>query len=179
MTSVALARHGQTDYNAARRFQGHLAVPLNATGRAQAHELARVAATREWAALICSPLARARETAEIVGAAIGHHPIDDARVAETDCGTWTDRSFADVEAEEPELFASYLRGDATFAFPGGESFAQQQLRVVEGIDAARQGPVPALIVCHRGSIRLALAALHGDEAMRSAEVPNASLIELP
>jgi broad specificity phosphatase PhoE len=179
LTTVALARHGQTEYNAVRRFQGHLPVPLNDRGREQAHELARVAATREWATLICSPLARARETAEIVGAAIGHHPIDDARFAETDCGDWTDLTFDAVQAAEPERFAAYLRGDHDFAFPGGESFAQQQLRVLEGIDAARQGPRPALIVCHRGSIRLALAALHGDEAQRSAEVPNASLIELP
>jgi broad specificity phosphatase PhoE len=176
---VFLARHGETDYNAQRRFQGHLAVPLNALGREQAHALARVAATREWATLICSPLARARETAEIVGAAIGHHPIDDARFAETDCGDWTDLTFDAVEAAEPELFASYLRADPEFGFPGGESFAQQQLRVLEGIDAAAQGPRPALIVSHRGSIRLALAALHEDDAHRSAAVPNASLVELP
>jgi broad specificity phosphatase PhoE len=179
MTSIALARHGETDYNALRRFQGHLAVPLNDRGREQAHELARVAAEREWAALICSPLARARETAEIVGAAIGHYPIPDARFAETDCGDWTDRLFDDVQAEAPELFAAYQRADPDFAFPGGESFAQQQLRVLEGIDAARQGPRPVLIVCHRGSIRLALAALLEDESRRSAAVPNASLVELP
>jgi broad specificity phosphatase PhoE len=184
LTVVALARHGQTEYNAVRRFQGHLAVPLNDRGREQAHELARVAAQREWATLICSPLARARETAEIVGAAIGHHPIDDARFAETDCGDWTDLTFDAVQAAEPELFAAYQRGDKDFAFPGGESFAQQQLRVLEGIDAARLGGggnvfLPALIVCHRGSIRLALAALHADDAQRTAEVPNASLVELP
>ena len=184
MTTVALARHGQTEYNAVRRFQGHLPVALDAVGREQAHALARVAAQREWATLICSPLARARETAEIVGAAIGHHPIDDARFAETDCGDWTDQTFDAIQAAEPELFAAYLRADPDFAFPGGESFAHQQLRVLEGIDAARSGGGgsqirPALIVCHRGSIRLALAALHGDESQRTAEVPNASLIELP
>jgi broad specificity phosphatase PhoE len=179
LTTVALARHGQTEYNAVRRFQGHLPIALDAVGREQAHELARVAAQREWATLICSPLARARETAEIVGAAIGHHPIDDARFAETDCGDWTDLTFDAVQAAEPELFAAYQRGDKDFAFPGGESFAQQQLRVLEGIDAARQGPRPALIVCHRGSIRLALAALHGDDAQRTADIPNASLVELP
>ena len=176
---IALARHGETPYNAEHRFQGHLPVPLTERGREQAHELARVAAQREWSALICSPLARARETAEIVAAAIGLQPVDDARFAETDCGDWTDRSFADVEASEPEAFAAYQRADADFAFPGGESFVAQQRRVLEGIEAARRGPVPALVVCHRGSIRLALAALHRDEALRTADVPNASLLELP
>jgi broad specificity phosphatase PhoE len=176
---VFLARHGETDYNAERRFQGHLPVPLNDRGREQAHELAAAAAQREWATLICSPLARAKETAEIVGAAIGHYPISDARFAETDCGDWTGRSFAEVEREEPERFAAYLRADPEFAFPGGESFAHQQLRVLEGIDAAKLGPRPALIVSHRGSIRLALAALYDDDAHRSAAVPNASLVELP
>jgi broad specificity phosphatase PhoE len=179
MTRVALARHGQTEYNAVQRFQGHLPVPLDATGRAQAQELARVAAQREWAALLCSPLHRARETAEVVGAAIGHHPIDDARFAETDCGDWTDRTFAEVQAAEPELFKAYISADPEFAFPGGESFAQQQLRVLEGIDAARTGPLPVLIVSHRGSIRLALAAIHGDDAFRSADIPNAALVDLP
>jgi broad specificity phosphatase PhoE len=176
---VALARHGETDYNAQRRFQGHLPVPLNDRGREQSYELARVAAQREWATLICSPLARARETAAIVGAAIGHHPISDARFAETDCGDWTDRFFDDVQASEPELFAAYVRGDKDFGYPGGESFAQQQLRVLEGIDAVRMGPRPALVVCHRGSIRLALAALHDDDDHRTAAIPNASLVELP
>jgi broad specificity phosphatase PhoE len=84
-----------------------------------------------------------------------------------------------VQAAEPELFAAYQRGDKDFAFPGGESFAQQQLRVLEGIDAARQGPLPVLIVSHRGSIRLALAAIHGDDALRSADIANASLVDLP
>jgi broad specificity phosphatase PhoE len=176
---IALARHGETAYNAQRRFQGHLPVGLTARGVEQAHELARVAALRPWAALICSPLARARETADIVAAAIGRHPIEDARLAETDCGDWTDLLFDEVQARDPEQFAAYQRADADFAFPGGESFAHQQLRVLEGIDAARLGPVPALIVCHRGSIRLALAALHGDPARRTAEVVNGSLIELP
>lgn len=179
MTFVSLARHGQTAYNAVRRFQGHLPVPLDDVGRAQAHELAQVAAQREWAALLCSPLRRARETAEIVGAAIGHHPIDDARFAETDCGDWTDLTFDAVQAAEPERFDAYINADPGFAFPGGESFAEQQLRVLEGIDAAKAGPLPVLIVCHRGSIRLALAAIHGDDAHRSAAIPNASLVDLP
>src|SRR5258708_5103201 len=99
---IALARHGETPYNAARRFHGHLPVPLTALGRDQAHELARAAAQREWSALICSPLVRARETADIVAAAIGLHPDEDARFAETDCGDWTDLTFDAVAAADPE-----------------------------------------------------------------------------
>ena len=176
---IALARHGETPYNAERRFQGRLPVPLTQRGREQAHELAAVAARRDWAALWCSPLARARETAAIVGAAIGLEPREDARFAETDCGDWTDRFFDDVQAAEPEAFAAYQRADPGFAFPGGESFAQQQARVLDGLDDVRRGDVPALVVCHRGSIRLALAALNGDDGLRAAEVPNGTLIELP
>jgi broad specificity phosphatase PhoE len=176
---VALARHGETPYNAQRRFQGHLPVGLSDRGREQAHELARLAAQREWAALYCSPLHRARETADIVGAVIGRHPIEDARFAETDTGDWTDRFFDEVAAAEPERYAAWHGGDPTFAFPGGESFAAQQLRVLEGIDAVRAGPVPALVICHRGTIRLALAALHSDDAQRRAEIHNAALLELP
>lgn len=179
---IALARHGETPYNAARRFQGHLPVPLTDRGRQQAHELARVAAQRDWGLLLCSPLARARETAEIVGAAIGLEPVEDARFAETDCGDWTDRFFDDVAVAEPEAFAAYLDADPSFAFPGGESFADQQARVLAGIEDARRrvdGRGDVLVICHRGSIRLALAALRGDEALRRAAIPNASLVELP
>jgi broad specificity phosphatase PhoE len=176
---IALARHGETPYNAARRFQGHLPVPLTDRGREQAHALARAAAQRPWSALYCSPLARARETADVVGEAIGLHPIEDARFAETDTGDWTDRFFDDVAASDPERYAAWRSGDPAFRFPGGESFAAQQLRVLEGIDAVRLGPRPALVICHRGTIRLALAALHGDDARRTAEVPNAALVELP
>ena len=68
---VFLARHGETDYNAQNRFQGRLPVALNATGRLQSEQLAAHAATKGFVELWCSPLARARETAEIVGARLG------------------------------------------------------------------------------------------------------------
>jgi broad specificity phosphatase PhoE len=176
---IVLARHGETPYNAARRFQGHLPVPLTDRGREQAHELARAAAQREWGALWSSPLERARETAAIVSAAIGLEPREDARLVETDCGDWTDRFFDDVEAEDPEGFAAFHRADAGFCFPGGESFAQQTERVMAALHDIGQGPSPALVICHRQVIRLALTAITGDEGQRAALVENAALIELP
>ena len=60
---------------------------------------------------------------------------------ETDSGDWTDRSFAEVQAEDLERFARFAAGDPTFAFPGGESFAQQGVRVAGAFDdiEARRG----------------------------------------
>jgi broad specificity phosphatase PhoE len=175
---IWLARHGQTAYNHERRFQGHLPVPLNDTGRAQAHELAAQAAQREWALLYCSPLARALETATIVGAAIGLTPIQDMRFAETETGDWTDRTFADIQAAHPEQFAGFVSGAIGFRFPGGESFAEQEQRVMAGIEAVRAGAQPALVVCHGVTMRLILAHVRGDPALRSVALPNAQLVEL-
>jgi broad specificity phosphatase PhoE len=172
---VHLARHGQTAYNAEPRFQGQLDNPLDATGRAQAHELADLVAGRPWAALYASPLARAAETAGIVAERIGLTPSFDRRFAETDAGDWTDRRFADVEREDPDGLARFLARDPAWRFPGGESFEEQRERVRAGLRDVEAGPLPALVVCHGMTIRVALAALHGWDAMR-LEVPNAALV---
>lgn len=177
---IHLARHGQTAYNHEGRFQGHLSVPLDGTGREQAAALAVAAAGVVLASLWCSPLRRARETADIVAARIGLEPQEDARFAETDTGDWTGRSFAEVRAEDPDGFARFQRSDPTFRYPGGESFAEQSQRVQAAIAdlRARSTELPALVVCHRGVIRLALAARDGDESAGSREIPNATLVTL-
>jgi broad specificity phosphatase PhoE len=178
--TIHLARHGQTAYNHEGRFQGHLPVPLDATGREQAAELAEVAAGVEIVSLWCSPLARARETADVVAARIGLQPIEDPRFVETDTGDWTDRTFAAVRAEDPDGFARFQRSDPSFRYPGGESFAEQSARVQAGLADLRARPadLPALVVCHRGVIRLALAVALGDEGAGASEIANASLVTL-
>ncbi|WP_372790157.1 histidine phosphatase family protein [Paraconexibacter sp.] len=178
---IALARHGQTDYNVALRFQGQTAVPLNARGIEQAHELAAEAAKHEWGALYCSPLTRARQTAEIVGERIGLEPIPDERFKETDTGDWTDLTHDEVRAKDPEAFAHYERADADFGFPGGETLEQQLERVVDGLVSVTQaGKLPALVVCHRGVIRVALChtQIRGLDMFMEIEVPNGSLVAL-
>jgi broad specificity phosphatase PhoE len=176
---IHLARHGQTAYNREGRFQGHRPVPLDDTGRAQARALAEVAAAHELASLWCSPLERARETAGIVAERIGLAPQLEPRFAETDCGDWTDRWFADVEAEDPEGFTRFVATEATFRFPGGESYEEQTARVVAGLADLRARPdqLPALVVCHKVSIRLALVALRGEHE-RARVIPNAELVTL-
>jgi broad specificity phosphatase PhoE len=175
---VYLARHGQTAYNLEGRFQGQLAVPLDDTGRAQAVELAERAAAHDFRALWSSPLLRARETADVLARRIGLEPKDDARLMETDAGDWTDRSFAEVQAAAPEQFAAFVAGDPGFAFPGGESFAQQEERVNAALEDVERGELPALVVCHGMVIRAALAGRAGHRDRRFERVPNAALVPL-
>ena len=178
--TIHLARHGQTAYNHEGRFQGHLPVPLDATGREQAAALAETAAGVEVVTLWCSPLRRARETVDVVAARIDLEPTEDARFAETDTGDWTGRSFAEVRAEDPDGFARFERSDPSFRYPGGESFAEQSDRVQAGLAdlRAQAAALPALVVCHRGVIRLALVVEFGDEAAGGREIANASLVTL-
>jgi broad specificity phosphatase PhoE len=177
-TQVYLARHGQTAYNLEGRFQGQLPVPLDDKGRTQAAELAERAAERGFKALWCSTLLRAQETAEIVAARIELEPKEDARLMETDAGDWTDRPFGDVQAEAPELFAKFIAGDPSFAFPGGESFAQQEVRVGAALDDVERGPLPALVVCHGMVIRAALSGRTGHWLPNGQRVPNGALVPL-
>jgi broad specificity phosphatase PhoE len=174
MRGVWVARHGETDYNAGRRFQGLLPVPLNAQGRAQAAVLAEEAAGVGFVAMWCSPLVRTRETAAIVTARIGLVPREDARLVETDSGDWTGRWFSDVEREDPERMAAFLAGDPGFAFPGGESYADQTVRVMAALREIAGGPKPVLVVTHGMVIRLAVLAL----GRGNHRVANAALIAL-
>lgn len=179
MASVYLARHGQTAYNLERRFQGRLPVPLDDTGRAQAGELAERASSYGFAALWCSPLLRARETADIVGERLGLAPCEEPRLVETDAGDWTDRLFVDVQAEDPQGFAGFIGGDPSFAFPGGESFAEQGERVAAALaDIERNSELPALVVCHGVVIRIALYQRAGHMVALAERVPNAALVPL-
>ncbi len=175
---VYLARHGQTGYNLEGRFQGQLPVPLDNTGRTQAAELADRAAEYGFKALWSSTLLRARETAEIVAARIGLQPTQDARLMETDAGDWTDRPFSDVQAEAPELFAKFIAGDPSFAFPGGESFAQQEVRVGAALEDVEKGLLPVLVVCHGMVIRAALSARTGQWLPNGQRVANGALVPL-
>ncbi len=180
---ILLARHGETESNRERRFQGRLDVPLSDTGREQARALAEQAAAEDpaIAALYSSPLVRALETAQIVGAALGLEPRTDPRLEEVDVGDWQGRLKDDVEREDPEGWAAFGRAGAEFRFPGGESLAEQQERVVDAlVDVTQRRDLPALLVCHRGVVRCALAHTHrrGLDTYHEWTVPNAELIRL-
>lgn len=176
---ILLARHGETDDNREPiRIQGSTDTPLNDTGRAQAAELAQRVAGRGVASLYTSHLSRARETAEVVGGRLGLDPIVDRRLAEADRGELEGRRWIDVEREDPELYAAWRAAGDSFRFPGGESLGEQDRRVHAALaDIRRQGRLPALVVCHGGSIRVVLCRLNGRglDAFHDWKVPNVAL----
>jgi broad specificity phosphatase PhoE len=162
--SILLLRHGETDWNREpMRCQGWAEVHLNETGRSQAREQGRALAGRSVELIVSSHLARARETAEIVRAQLGDDVafILDPRLAETHRGEWEARLFAEIMLEEPEAWQHYRERPESFRFPGGESLADQQRRVLAALrDVARDGR-RALLVTHGGSIRLTRCFLDG------------------
>jgi broad specificity phosphatase PhoE len=175
---VYLARHGQTAYNLEGRFQGQQQIPLDDTGRAQALELAERAAPIGFRALWTSPLIRARETADAVAARTGLVPVEDPRLMETDAGDWTNRSFVEVRGESPELFDAFAAAEPGFGFPGGESFAEQEVRVEEALADVLRGQLPALVVCHGMVIRAAMHRRMGPSGLSFTRVANAALVPL-
>lgn len=184
LAGVLLARHGETDDNRQPiRFQGFRDTPLNDTGRAQARELAeRVAARAEpIRSLWSSDLSRARDTAEIVGAHIGLEPRLDPRLREANRGRWEGYTFEEIKRSEPEEFAAWMRGGPGWRFPGGESLKEQQDRVLAALaDVESAGELPALAVCHGGSIRVVLCSRdpRGLNAFHTFEVPNVAVVPL-
>jgi len=182
-SGLLLARHGQTDDNIEPlRFQGFRDTPLNATGLAQAHELAaRVAAQFAVRSLWSSDLARAAQTAQIVGEQVGLEPRLDARLREGDRGDWEGHLFAEIEREAPDAYAAWLRAGPGFRFPGGESLQEHSDRVWAALCEIRAGgPLPALVVCHRGCIRTVLcrADPRGLDAFHDYDVPNTGVVAL-
>jgi broad specificity phosphatase PhoE len=179
---ILLARHGETDDNAPpARVQGWRDVPLNENGREQARALAEAARGEEIAALWSSTLGRAAETAEIVGDALGLEPRLDQRLRESNRGDWEGRLLEEIQRDEPGAWAAWRRAGEGFRFPGGESLREHRERVEAALDEIREGPRPALVICHGGTIRCAFAAARADglDAFHELDVPNATLMKLP
>jgi broad specificity phosphatase PhoE len=177
-----LARHGETNDNREPiRVQGFMDTPLNETGREQAAALAGRMADAGLASVWASDLSRARETAEIVAEAVGLEVALDERLREGYRGRWEGQRFIDIERDEPDLYAAWRRGGAAFRFPGGESLLEQQQRVSAAVaNIHTSSPLPALVVCHGGSIRVMLCRSdpRGLDAFHSFDVPNTAVVPM-
>jgi probable phosphoglycerate mutase len=176
---IWLARHGETDANAEGRVQGTIDEPLNDRGREQARALAEQAAGLDLKALYTSHLSRARETAEIVGERVDLTPTVDERFAESWRGDWEGRLIADIRSEDPDAWERSLSiaPHPEFRFPNGESLAEHATRIEAALADVRRGPLPALVVCHGGTIRRALAVRRPQE-LTDLPLSNGLLVEV-
>lgn len=175
---VFFVRHGETDWNAERRFQGLSDIPLNDKGRAQARANGAALATRFEGAprLVCfsSPLSRATETLEIMRDAIGAPPkryqIDD-RLIEIDLGRWNGRTYDEIANEEPGEMARREGAKWDYAAHGGESYAAAAARVRGFLQTIADAKAPMLIVGHGASGRILRAFLTGAKRDHAPHLP--------
>ncbi|WP_294179225.1 histidine phosphatase family protein [uncultured Schumannella sp.] len=151
--SYAFIRHGQTDWNLNGRLQGSSDIPLNDTGRAQAHEAAARLSEQRWDVIVSSPLQRARETAEIIAHDLGLElgPAYPGLV---------ERDYGEVEGlSDAECRRRYPGRN----YPGSESFAAVTARGRAALDqiAAEYGDREVIIVSHGSIIRYTLESIVG------------------
>jgi broad specificity phosphatase PhoE len=179
VTTLYLARHGESDWNAQNRFQGHTDRPLTDLGRRQAERLAEEVAALRLAAIYTSPLQRCTETAEIVSRHVGLEPVVAGALCEVDVGSWAGLTRAEVERRFPDGFRSWISGGN--GWRDGETYeemAERVLAAVRSIAAAHPGE-EVLAISHGGPIRAVHAAALGMDVqtyrrMRRVE-PNARL----
>jgi broad specificity phosphatase PhoE len=151
---LLLARHGQTEWNADRRFQGHTDISLSERGRAQAHALGRALRGRRITAAYVSPMRRAVETAEIAlaDAGIAYTPIEALR--ELSLGEWEGCTVDEIRGQEGDPYGAWLRAPLDCPPPGAEPLPEVRDRVVDAVDriGAVHGDGDALIIAHGGVI---------------------------
>lgn len=127
---VLLARHGETVWNVEGRWQGQADSPLTVRGIAQARSLARALADEPLAAVYCSDLGRALETARYVAEPHGLQPRPDPRLREIDAGLWTGRLSTDLRQAYPAEMELWRERPWAGRMPGGESLQEAQARCI-------------------------------------------------
>ena len=159
MTLIYLVRHGETDWNLARRIQGSTDIPLNDTGRLQAERTGRLLARRSWDGMASSPLSRAFETGVIIADAVG---IDPSRIHVLDA--LAERRYGEAEGLDDRELLRLFPGDT--AVPGRERREDVAARVIPALVELAQrheqerdasaGDARLIVTTHGGVIRTVL-----------------------
>jgi 2,3-bisphosphoglycerate-dependent phosphoglycerate mutase/probable phosphoglycerate mutase len=150
---LIIMRHGETDWNAGFRMQGHRDIPLNAKGLGQAAAAAPSVAALRPDVIVSSDLQRARATAEVIADAMGADVRTDPRLRETSLGQWEGLDRDELQARWPGQWEEWRHRGARMAPPGGESrlqVSERAARVVDELDAGDHEA--ALLVTHGGLI---------------------------
>jgi broad specificity phosphatase PhoE len=179
VTTILLARHGQSDWNRTRRWQGFADRPLTERGHAQAAELAERLADIALDAIYSSDLARARITAETVASVQGLEVTQLRELREVNVGSWEGLTREEAKARDPDGFRRWEAGGT--GWDDGESYPEMSARVlgaVAEIARAHEGG-RVLVVAHGGPIRAVHAAALGMDVEAYRRVrpvePNARL----
>jgi broad specificity phosphatase PhoE len=172
---ILLVRHGETEWNLQRRFQGRFDSPLTERGLAQAHAIGQLIAEMPNAAaarIVASPLGRARRTAEVIGdhlRAASELVIDD-RLREISIGSWDGLTYRNIEMRSPGIFDGDGRHEWYFRAPDGDSYEAFTVRISEWLKEVAE-------------TRLLVAVTHGivSRVARGlyARLPRATALMLP
>lgn len=177
---ICLVRHGETPWNAERRLQGHLDVPLNDVGVAQAEATARSLQGRRFAAIYASDLTRAQQTAAPAARTLGLDAEPTATLRERHYGIFQGLTYDEAAQRHPEAYARFRAREPAFAFPdGGESLTAFAERIGTALKALahRHLGEQILVVTHGGVLDIAhrLASKQPLEAPRDFPILNAAL----
>ncbi|NMM37444.1 MAG: histidine phosphatase family protein [Glaciimonas sp.] len=166
-TEILLIRHGETGWNAANRLQGHSDIALNAQGQAQADALGQALRDEALAAIICSDLQRARQTAQAVArqqSILTSEVVSDVGLRERCYGAFEGLYYSEISQHYPAAFVAWQARDIDAVFPPGErtgeSFRNFYARCVAVILYwARQYPGQKIaLVAHGGVLECAYRA---------------------
>ena len=156
---VILARHGQTEWNKERRFQGRTNVQLTEEGKRQAYSLALRLESWPPEVIYTSPLDRALYTANVIGERVNIKPIVLAELQEINFGSWEGQSIAGLEREQHENFSKW-RADPFFNPPAGaETWEQLYTRLSRAVKTFLDGSYKNIVVVSHGGIMRALYAV--------------------
>lgn len=177
---LCLVRHGETAWNAERRLQGHLDIPLNENGRVQAGATATSLSAHRFTALYTSDLDRARQTAQAAAELCGLPPIIEEQLRERHYGAFQGLTYDEASAQFPDDYARFVARDCVSPLPGdGESlhaFEQRITTTLEALADRHQGE-QILVVTHGGVLDIAHRRASGKslDAPRDFLIPNAAL----
>jgi probable phosphoglycerate mutase len=172
-TLLCLARHGETNWNIERRFQGQFDIALNARGRAQARALAKELENAHFDRVYSSDLRRAYATAEAVAQARGLAIETTPQLREKDDGAWQGHTHAEVQVIYEDIYPQYLTREPRFAAPNGETLERFRDRVaaeLTKIAAENQGRT-VLVVAHAGVLDIAWRLATGKRLEEKREHP--------
>lgn len=160
MKRLLLVRHGATAWNESGLCQGRRDVPLSDAGRRQAERLRDALRGERFDTVYSSPLARAVETARL----LGHEPLLLADLLEIDRGAWEGLAPDEIRRLYPELHARWYRDPSGLAMPGGEAFAELSERAGRALALLGRGDGRILAVGHKAINRVVIARALGREA---------------